>query len=114
MAGKYPAKATPISALAWRIVSSAAATSGLRSSSDDGRPTGIEGIWLASGPRGIESPAGGRPISAAIACSLWARDTPAAMSCAWALSTSACAVMTSDLAAVPAAYWFWVIFSERL
>ena len=49
-----------------------------------------------------------------MACSLWARETPAAMNCAWALSTSACAVMTSDLAAVPASYWFWVIFSERL
>ena len=36
------------------------------------------------------------------------------MNAAWALSSWAWAVMTSDLAAVPALYWFCVIVTERL
>ena len=35
------------------------------------------------------------------------------ISCACAASSCACAVMTSDLAAVPALYWFCVMSSER-
>src|SRR4029453_1331324 len=59
--------ATPIAALAEAMSRSAVATSGLRSSSADGTPTGIGGGVLASSASGSENSAGGFPISTPMA-----------------------------------------------
>src|SRR5438067_10856919 len=83
--GKKAASATPMAALAWAMVRSAAATSGLRSSSCEGKPRGTAGGAASRGRTGTENVDGLAPVSTAIACSYWARATPTLVAAACAL-----------------------------
>ena len=67
--GKYAARATPIRAFAAATRRSAAATSGLRSSSVDASPVGIDGTPGSAATGGSENVDADSPTSAAIACS---------------------------------------------
>eukprot|EP01022_Parablepharisma_sp_SALTPOND_P004192 TRINITY_DN118_c0_g1_i1.p1 TRINITY_DN118_c0_g1~~TRINITY_DN118_c0_g1_i1.p1 ORF type:complete len:1977 (+),score=693.89 TRINITY_DN118_c0_g1_i1:34526-40456(+) len=111
--GKQAALATPILALAAATRRSAAATSGRRSSSIEGRPCGTGGATAVNGAFGKEKVEGVLPTSRAMACSTWARVTPLSSAEAWADFSWVCAWITSDLATMPAAYWFWVSWQER-
>lgn len=111
--GKNAAIATPICSLAEAARRSAAATSGRRSRIADGTVAGIAGGSAASGIGGSEKLEAGTPISVAIACSYCARVMPLSIAEACADCSWVCAWITSERAATPCAYWFWVSCSER-
>src|SRR5262245_3717912 len=71
--GKKADLAIPICSLAAATIRSVAATSGLRSMSDDGTPIGTGGGGVASTDTGIETCDGAFPMRTAIACSNCAR-----------------------------------------
>ena len=106
-AGKKAACAMPICALAAATRRSAAAMSGRRSSSSEGRPAGTSGTLAAKAiglsRRGSEKAAGGLPSSSAIAFSSCARCTPRSTACARVLASCVSACTTSTRAATPAA-----------
>jgi hypothetical protein len=95
--------ATPICALAAATRRSAAATSGRRWSSSDGRPMGMSGGASAGGAAARLNVEAGRPTSSAMACSSWARWTPTSMYCARVVSSCASACATSTREATPLA-----------
>ncbi len=73
--GKNAARAIPIWSFASATRRSAAAMSGRRSRSCEGKPTEISGGWNLEAIDGKLNAAGGFPISTAIACSNCARCT---------------------------------------
>ena len=102
--GKYAATATPIRALAAAMRRSAAAISGRRSRMWDGTPTGTAGgaVVAGRGAGGREKPAGGSPVSTAMACSSSARCTPTSIAVAWVVLSWVSAWTTSTREATPA------------
>ncbi|KAG1447631.1 hypothetical protein G6F57_017030 [Rhizopus arrhizus] len=89
--GKNADLAAPTRELAAAMARSAAAMSGRRSSSVDGRPAGIDSATFWMGCGGIVKSDGARPSSTASACSVVARrrSMPSASDCAEASSALA-------------------------
>ena len=112
--GKKAVSATPICAFAAAIRRSAAAMSGRRSSSVDGRSAGMLGRAGTAATGATASSAGGFPIRTAIACSSCARSTPTAIAWASVLCSWVRACATSDAETIPALYWFWLIRNDSL
>ena len=98
----------PMAAFAAATRRSAAATSGRRSSKVEGTPTGTLGSGSAAVDGGSAKPAGGTPISSAMACSIWARATPRSIDCAFTLRTCVSAWATSTAVAMPPLNRTWV------
>ncbi len=111
--GKKAAIATPICSLAAAARRSAAATSGRRSRIAEGTTAGVRGGSAVSGIGASEKLEAGTPIRVAIACSYCARAMPLLIAEACADCSCVCAWITSERAATPCAYWFWVSVSER-
>jgi len=72
-------------------------------------PTGTPGGLRGMPATGIDTSEGGRPISVAMALTYCTRVSRTAMAWASMVCTWVCAVITSERAATPAAYWFSVI-----
>ena len=64
-------------------------------------PVGIAGGVASSGRLGSDSSVAGTPISVAIACSYWARSTPAFVACTRAASSVCSAWTTVDSFSMP-------------
>ena len=112
--GKKAATATPIRSLCDCTRRSAWATSGRRSSRSEGMPAGTAGTRRPMGETAIDSSEGGRPIRVAMAFSNCTRVSRTEIAWAWIVWICVCAVITSERAATPAAYWFSVMASVRL
>ncbi|MNS73077.1 hypothetical protein D3C72_1065060 [compost metagenome] len=100
--GKNAAFATPIRALAAAICRSAAAMSGRRSSSSDGRPAGTATGAVSKGRAASVNCAGGTPVSTASACSWLARRRSMPARSARAVPSSASARAGSRSVVSPA------------
>ncbi len=112
--GKKAATATPMRSLCAWTRRSAWATSGRRSSRSLGIPTGTAGGLRPMPATGIDTSEGGRPIRVAMAFTYCTRVSRTAIAWASMVWTWVCAVITSERAATPAAYWFSVIASVFL